>query len=115
MNHRHDILLLLLISLAVYVVLSFELALPQGTAAPSPSPALSPNVTVVNTPGVHVLNIPTVRIQERNWKYQAVIVPKAFPGTAEWNEFIERLNGYGQQGWELVNIVESVALMKKST
>lgn len=115
MNHRHDLLLLLLTSLALCMVLSFELSPPQGNAAPNPSPALSPNVTVVNTPGVHVLNTPTVRVQERNWKYQAVIVPKAFPGTSEWNEFVERLNGYGQQGWELVNIVESVALMKKPT
>lgn len=106
MNHRHGILLLVLSSMAICFVLAFEFDLPQGVAAP-PSPSAVPaNVNVVNTP--------TVRILERNWQYQAVIIPKAFPGTPEWNEFIDRLNGHGQQGWELVNIVESVALMKKS-
>ena len=116
MNHRRLIFVLALSGIAICSVLAFERPVPQGIAAPGPSPipALPSNVNVVNAPGVHVLNSPTVLVQERNWQYRAEVIPKAFPGTPEWNEFIARLNGYGQQGWELVNIVESVALMKKA-
>ncbi len=113
MNHRRNILLLVLTGVAICAVFAFEFTAAQGVAAPAPPPAVPSNVNVVNAPGVHVLNSPTVRVQERNWQYRAEVIPKAFPGTPEWNQFVERLNGYGQQGWELVNIVESVALMKK--
>ena len=118
MHYRRRFLLCLLAGVAVSSILVFEWILPRdiGIAAPAPMspPAVSPNVNVVNTPTVHVVNTPTVRVQERNWQYRAEVIPKAFPGTPEWTEFVSRLNGYGQQGWELVNIVESVALMKKA-
>jgi hypothetical protein len=114
MNHRRNIVLLVLSGVAISSVLAFQLTGAQGIAAPASPPAVPSNVNVVNVPGVHVLNSPTVRVQERNWQYRAEVIPKAFPGTPEWTEFVVRLNGYGQQGWELVNIVESVALMKKS-
>ncbi|MGH7230787.1 MAG: hypothetical protein ACREJU_05430 [Nitrospiraceae bacterium] len=68
---------------------------------------------MVNTPSVHVLNIPTVHVQERNWQYRVIVIPKAIPGTPEWNDFPGQLTASGQQGWELVNIVETVALLKK--
>ena len=115
MNYRRHIWLPVLAVIVVGFGLVVNLPPPQGIAAPPSPPAALPNVNVMNTPGVHVLNTPTVRVQERNWQYQAVVIPKAFPGTPEWNQFVERLNSFGQQGWELVNIVESVALMKKST
>jgi hypothetical protein len=114
MNHRCNILLLVLSGVVICSVLAFEFTVAQGIAAPAAPPAVSPNVNVVNTPSVHVVNTPTVRVQEHNWQYRALIIPKAIPGTPEWNEFVERLNGYGREGWELVNIVESVALMKKA-
>jgi hypothetical protein len=114
MNHRRNIMLLVLSGVAICPVLAFEFMVARGIAAPVPPPAVSSNVNVVNVPGVHVLNSPTVRVQERNWQYRALVIPKAIPGTPEWNQFVERLNGYGQEGWELVNIVESVALMKKA-
>ena len=114
MNYRRTILLLVLSGVALCAVLGLEFTAVQGIAAPVPPPALPSNVNVVNAPGVHVLNTPTVHVQERNWQYRALVIPKAIPGTPEWNEFVTRLNGYGQEGWELVNIVESVALMKKA-
>jgi len=115
MNYRRHIWLPVLAAIVMGFGLVVNLLPPQGIAAPPSPPAALPNVNVMNTPGVHVLNTPTVRVQERNWQYQAVVIPKAFHGTPEWNQFVERLNSFGQQGWELVNIVESVALMKKST
>jgi hypothetical protein len=114
MNYRRTILLLVLSGAAICSILVFEFTVAQGIAAPAPPPAVPSNVSIVNAPGVHVLNTPTVHVQERNWQYRAEVIPKAFPGTPEWSEFVARLNGYGQQGWELVNIVESVALMKKA-
>jgi hypothetical protein len=114
MNHRRNILLSVLSGVAICSVLAFELTVAQGITAPVSPPAVPSNVNVVNVPGVHVLNSPTVLVQERNWQYRAEVIPKAFPGTPEWSEFVARLNGYGQQGWELVNIVGSVALMKKA-
>jgi hypothetical protein len=113
MNHRCNILLLVLSGVVICSALAFEFTVAQGIAAPAPPAAVPSNVNVINVPGVHVLNSPTVRVQERNWQYRALVIPKAIPGTPEWNQFVERLNGYGQEGWELVNIVESVALMKK--
>src|SRR5690348_15042737 len=124
MKHGHEMVLFLFAGIAICSVLVYELYVPQTLAAPAPAPApsaapsaapaVSPNVNVVNTPTVHVVNTPTVHIQERNWQYRAEVIPKAFPGTPEWADFVNRLNEYGQQGWELVNIVESVALMKKA-
>jgi hypothetical protein len=116
MKHRQGIVLFVLGGMAAWSILAIELNLPHGIAAPAPAspPAVSPNVNVMNTPNVQVVNTPTVHVQERNWQYRAEVIPKAFPGTPEWSEFVARLNGYGQQGWELVNIVESVALMKKA-
>lgn len=116
MRHRREVLLFAFGGIAVYFIVVFAFSLSHGIAAPDPTspPAVLPNVNVVNTPTVHVGNIPTVQIQERNWQYRAEVIPKAFPGTPEWTEFVNRLNGYGHQGWELVNIVESVALMKKA-
>lgn len=113
MHHRRNILLLMLSGIALCSVLAFERPVAQVSAAPAAPPAGSPNVNVVNTPSVHVVNTPTVHVQEHNWQYRAEVIPKAFPGTPEWNDFITRLNGYGREGWELVNIVESVALLKR--
>ena len=116
MRHRREVLLFVFGGIAVYFIVVFAFSLSHGIAAPDATspPAVLPNVNVVNTPIVHVGNIPTVQIQERNWQYRAEVIPKAFPGTPEWTEFVNRLNGFGHQGWELVNIVESVALMKKA-
>jgi hypothetical protein len=111
MNHRADSWGLLG-AIIILTVVILELG-PKGMAAPPPQ-TLPPNVHVINTPDVNIANVPTVRIQGRNWQYVALVIPKAFPGTPEWNEFIAQLNNYGEQGWELVNIVETVALMKKS-
>ena len=117
MSHRRDILVFVLsgIVLSTIVALAFDRSKSVAASPSAPSaPVVPPNVNVVNNPGVNVVNIPTVRVQDHNWQYLALVIPKAFPGTPEWNDFVERLNGYGQQGWELVNIVETVALMKKS-
>lgn len=113
MNSQHRIFLLVLSALALYGVLLYEFEVPHGNAASPLSAPVPSNVNVVNNPAVHVINTPTVQLQEHNWQYRAVIIPKAFPGTPEWNNFVEQLNGFGQQGWELVNIAESVALLKK--
>lgn len=112
-NHQNVVLTILSGMILCILLLQFEL--PRGNAALNAPPAAPSNVNVVNNPAVHVMNMPTVRIQEHNWQYRAVVIPKAFPGTPEWNNFVEQLNGLGQQGWELVNIAESVALLKKST
>src|SRR5689334_10763832 len=116
MRQRLKMVLFLFGGIAFCGVLVYESSLSPTLAAPAPAPAaapaVSPNVNVVNTPTVHVVNTPTVHVQDRNWQYRAEVIPKAFPGTPEWTDFVNRLNGYGQQGWELVNIVESVALMK---
>ena len=114
MTYRHDTLLFVLSGLSLCAVLVLEFGPSLGIAAPPSPPAVPPNVNVVNTPGVNVVNIPTVRVQDHNWQYLALVIPKAFPGTPEWNDFVGQLNGYGQQGWELVNIVETVAFLKKS-
>ena len=120
MQSQRPILLLALI-IVTYGIFAADVDLSKSTAAPpsSPpavpqSPAVPPNVNVINTPGVTVVNTPTVRIQEHSWQYRIIVIPKVFPGTPEWNDFLGQLTSAGQQGWELVNIVENTAFLKKS-
>src|SRR5688500_8968599 len=92
MNRRRNTSLSVLSGIRIWSVLAFELTAHQGITAPACPPAVPSNANVVNVPGVHVINSPTVLVRQRNWKYRAELIPNALPGTPKMSESVARLN-----------------------